>query len=64
MNFTCKAFWDDTENSLAVTFIDDGNCDVATVYYRDKAVESLGVDVGNWIANNGIMSWPGWQNVV
>jgi hypothetical protein len=65
MNNTCKVFWDDSKNSLAVTFIDDGNCDVDTAHYSDNAAgESLGIDVANWVANNGIMSWPNWQKVV
>ena len=65
MNNTCKVFWDDSKNSLAVTFIDEGNCDVATACYGDNAAcESLGIDVSNWIANNGVMSWPDWQKSV
>jgi hypothetical protein len=65
MENTCKVFWDEEKNSLAVTFIDEGNCEVATAHYADTAaVESLGIDAANWIANNGIMSWPDWQSAV
>ena len=65
MDNTCRVFWDAEKNSLAVTFVDEGNCDVATAYYGDNAAcESLGIDVANWIANSGVMSWPNWQRSV
>ena len=65
MNKTCKIFWDDEKHCLAVQFIDEGRCVVGLAYYRDTdPLEPLGIDAANWVANNGIMSWPGWKESV
>jgi hypothetical protein len=59
---TCKVFWDDDKNKVAVAFVNGSGLTVDTVHYADMG-QDFSLDMVNWVANS-VMCWPGWNRLL